>query len=579
MGRLQATATPAQAQVELDQAMRELARTYPETNARMQGELMSFWMAPRGPQRMLANAIFVLQGIMLLLLLAVCGNTVNLFLARASARQREVGVRLALGAGRWRVASLMLAENLMLALAGAALGIAIAMWATDALRAVPIIGAFPIKFQTNLDATSLAFATLLGLLCGLIFGIAPALQLSGVDPQAALRSAARTVGRSATRNLLMGVEMGLAVVVLLAAAMFWRSFSDTHETDAGFRREGVLLAAYDFTGRNADAPTARDFTSRLLDRLRALPGVESAAIASSVPLDIHGLPMRGFTLEGRAKSEAAPDRSLTNTVTPGYFPTMGIPLRAGRDFAELADGTTPPQAIVNEEFVRRYLESGEAIGRGLASRGTQYVIAGVVSTSLSESFGEPPTPVIYLSYRDRPSARGEIHLRTRVGGESLLAREVERVVRELDPALPVYDVRTLAEHVEKNLFLRRIPARMFVALGPLLLVLAAVGIYASVAYTVSHRTTEIGIRLALGATAGRVVGQIVGETLKVIAAGAAVGWMTALVVDLHLVRGPLYFSVFAGVPLILVLVATVACWVPARRAAGVDPMMALRQEG
>jgi macrolide transport system ATP-binding/permease protein len=578
MGRLAPSAARAQAQIELDRAMRDLARIHPETNAKMQGEIVPFWLPPRGPQRMLASSVAVLQGIMLLLLLAVCGNTANLLLARASTRQREIGVRLALGAGRWRVVSLMLAENLMLALAGAALGVAIAIWATEALRAVPLIGAFPIKFQTALDATSLAFAIFLGLCCGLMFGIAPALQLSGVDPLAALRSGSRIAGRSATRNLLMGVEVGLALVVLLAAAMFWRSFSDTRETDPGFRREGVLLANYDFTERNADGGTAREFAGRLLDRLRALPGVESAAIAASVPLDIHGLPSRVFTLEGRATSEAAPDRALTNTVTPGYFETMGIPLRSGTDFAALADLTTPPQAIVNEEFVRRY-GKGELVGRRLESRGSEFVIAGVVANSLSESFGEAPPPVIYLSYRDRPAARGEIHLRTRAGVEPLLAPQVERAVRELDPALPVYDVRTLTEHVEKNLFLRRIPARMFVVLGPLLLVLAAIGIYASVAYTVSHRTTEIGVRLALGATSGRVVRQIVGETLAVIAAGGAAGWIVALGLDRHLIRGPLYLSVFAGVPLILLVVAGVACWLPARRAARVDPMIALRQEG
>jgi predicted permease len=578
MGRLGPSGTRAQAQVELDRAMRELARIHPETNARVQGEVMPFWLPPRGPQRMLASAVAVLQGIMLLLLLAVCGNTANLLLARASARHREIGVRLALGSGRWRVVSLMLTENLMLALAGAALGIAIAMWATEALRAVPLIGAFPIKFQTDLDAISLAFAIVLGLCCGLVFGIAPALQLSGVDPLAALRSGARAAGRSAARNLLMGVEVGLALVVLLAAAMFWRSFSDTRETDPGFRREGVLLANYDFTGRNADGGTAREFAGRLLERLRALPGVESAAIASSVPLDIHGLPSRVFTLEGRATSEAAPDRALTNTVTPGYFETMGIPLRSGTDFTALADVTAPPQAIVNEEFVRRYAR-GELIGRRLESRGTEFVVAGVVANSLSESFGEAPAPVIYLSYRDRPSARGEIHLRTRAGVEPLLAPQVERAVRELDPALPIYDVRTLTEHVEKNLFLRRIPARMFVVLGPLLLVLAAIGIYASVAYTVSHRTMEIGVRLALGATSGRVVRQIVGETLAVIAAGAAIGWIVALGIDRHLIRGPLYLSVFAGVPLVLLLFAAVACWLPAWRAAAMEPTSALRQDG
>jgi ABC-type antimicrobial peptide transport system permease subunit len=288
--------------------------------------------------------------------------------------------------------------------------------------------------------------------------------------------------------------------------------------------------------------------------------------------------MRSFTLEGRARTDGKQDQALTNTVTPDYFKAMGIPWRSGLDFADLSDAANPPQAVVNEAFVRRFLAGGEPLGRRVQSRNTTYVITGVVRDSLSDSFGEEPTPVIYLSYRDRPMARGEIHLRTRAGAESLLGPEVERIVRALDPTLPVYDIRTLTDHVEKNLILRRIPARMFVVLGPMLLALAAIGIYAVVAYTVSCRTTEIGVRLALGATTGRVVRQIVGESLRVIGAGAMVGWALAFIVDLHLLRGVIYLSVFVGVPVVLLLVATAACWLPARRASGLNPLVALRHE-
>ena len=568
----------AQARAEVDQAMLELGRLYPETNATMRGEISSFWQATRGPQRMLASAIVMLQGVLLALLLAVCANTANLLLARASARHREMGVRLALGAGRWRIIRLLLIENVMLATVGALLGALIAAWATEALRAVPIITAFPVKFQTTLGGSGLTFAMLLGVACGVIFGIVPALQLAGVNPQAALHSGARTAGKSGLRNVLMGAEVGLALVVLLAAALFLRSFTETREADPGFKREGVLLAAYDFAGRTVDGGFARDFADRVLDRVRALPEVESAAIALSMPLDIHGLPMRPFSLEGRARSSAASDVALTNTVTPGYFATMGIPLRTGSDFTDLGDKTTPAQAVVNEEFVRRFLGGGEPIGRRLESRGTSYMIAGVVRNMLNDSFSEGATPVIYLSYRDRPVARGEIHVRTRAGSETLLAPQVERVVRDLDPELPLYDVRTLTEHVEKNLFLRRVPARMFVVLGPLLLLLAAIGIYAVVAYSVSQRTKEIGVRIALGATPNGLVRRILAETLRVVATGAMVGWAIAIFINLHLVRGPIYLSVFGGVPALLLLVAAIACWVPARRAATVDPMVALRQE-
>jgi len=578
MATLQPDATLARAQTELQDALRELGELYPATNPSPTGELRPFWDAPRGPPRFLRQAIVLLQGVLLLLLLAVCGNTANLLLARASTRQREIGVRLTLGAGPWRVLSLLLAESLLLGLLGAALGAAIAVWGTDALRAVPFIAAFPIKFQTSVDATGLAFATLLGLGCGLMFGLAPAAQLARIDPQAALRAGARSAGRSRARSVLMGVEVALAMVVLMAAGLFVRKFSETREADPGFRREGVLLANYDLSGKNVDGALARTFATNLLQRLRALPGVEAAAIATSVPLDIHGLPMRSFTVEGRIRSAASPDQALSNVVTPGYFATMAIPLRMGTDFADLADTAAPPQAIVNEEFARRFVGDGAVLGRAIQTRGGNYIIVGVVRNSLSDAFGEPATPVIYLSYRDRPAQWGEIHVRTRAGVEALLAPQIRSVVRDLDPTLPIYNVRTLTEHVEMNLFLRRIPARMFVVLGPLLLVLAAIGIYAVVDFSVSRRTTEIGVRLALGATAPRVVRQIVRESLRIVAAGAIVGWVLVVMVALHLVRGPMYASVYVGVPALLLLVCAAASWWPASRAASLDPVVALRQE-
>ena len=576
MARLQSPAPAAQA--ELDAAMRDLARTFPLSNAGMQAELLEFWRAPRGPQRMFAQALLILQGVMLLLLLVVCSNTANLVLARASTRQREIGVRLALGAKAGRIAGLLLAESVILSLAGAALGVLLAMWGTTAFRAVPMLSTFPIKLQTTIDGVSLLFAFGLALGCGMGFGVLPAVQLARLDPLTALRSGARSASRSRLRHGLMGAEVALAVVVLMAAALLLRSFAETRDTDPGFKREGVLLAAYDLTGRNYTPVATRSFAAQLLARTRAMPGVESAAIATSVPLDIHGLPMRSFTLEGRARSEEVPDRALSNVVTSGYFATMGIPLVEGSDFVDLLDEKAPLQAIVNQEFVRRFVGAGEAIGRGVETRGAKHTIVGVARNSLSESFGEPATPVIYLSYRDRPAQQGEIHVRTLTGREEQLAPDLQRIVRDLDPELPLYDVRTLSEHIEKNLFLRRIPARMFVVLGPLLLVLAAIGIYGVVDFVVSRRTVEIGVRVACGATPLKVARQVVGESLRFVAAGLVTGWFVMFMVALHLLKGVISLPVFAGVPALLMLVATVACWLPARRASRVDPLVALRQE-
>src|SRR5437899_3441084 len=252
IGMLKPGATRQESQAELSTAMAQLARDYPEASAGIGGEILTFWKAPRGPQRMLISGLAVLQGVMLLLLLAVCGNTANLMLARGSARQREMAVRVALGAGRWRIVSLVLSENMLLALLGASLGAAIAVWGTTALRVAPMIGAFPILFPTKVDEFTLAFAMLLGVACGLIFSAPPALHLVRLDPQDGLRSSSNTAPRSRARKVLMGVEVGLAMVVLIAAALFLESFRSARQTDPRFRPEGGCQGADCLSGRTRD---------------------------------------------------------------------------------------------------------------------------------------------------------------------------------------------------------------------------------------------------------------------------------------------------------------------------------------
>lgn len=582
MGRLRATATEAQALTEAAAAMRDLATAFPESNANLGVEIRPYWRSPRGPQQMITAALGILQAVMLLVLLAVCGNTANLVLARATSRQREVGVRLALGARPASVMQLLIAENLLLGILGAALGIVIAWWGTEALRAMPAYGAFPVRFQTSVDGFGLLFAVALGIGAGLLFGAAPAVQLARVDPQRVLKSGAQSSGRSALRDGLMALQVGLALLVLIVAGLFFQGFVETRETDPGFKTEGLLLATYDLSGRPATADgcgnCVSQFATRLLERLRAVPGVDAVALAAAVPLDIHGLPLRSFTVEGRAQVQQAPDRALSNTVSNDYFKVMGVPIVAGSDFADMSDTTLGPQVMVNQEFVRRFID-GEVVGRRLDYRERTYTIAGVVRDSTYETFGEPPTPAMFFAFRDRPSIMAEIHLRARPGTEVTFAAELQRAVRELDASLPVYNIRTMAEHVDRNLWLRKIPARMFLIVAPLLLALVSMGIYAVVSYTVAHRTAEIGVRIALGATANGVVKQIITESMRVIAVGIALAWVIALMVDLHLFAGGADdLPMMLGVPVLLLAVAAVACWFPARRATLVDPLVALRSD-
>ncbi len=585
MGRFRGGVSQQAGQANLDLAMNDLARVFPASNTGIRAEALTFWQAPRGPLRLFIAALAALQGLMLLLLLAVCGNTANLVLARATARQCEIGIRIALGATPWRAVRVIVSESILLAVAGAAAGFVIAAWWTPAFIALPLSG-LPIRFQAQVDRLSLVFAVVLGVGCGLVAGAVPAFHLSRLDPHAAVRRGSQSSGRSRMRDVLMAIQVGLALIVLIVAALSLRSFTDTHRTDTGFRREGVLLAAYDLTGRPMPANRslyARTFASRLLSGLRSQPSIEAAAISSSIPLDIHGLPSRSFMLEGRARADGTLDEALSNAVTPGYFQLMGIPLVAGVDFASLDDPAAPAQAIVNEEFVHRYLDGmppAAALGRRLQARGDWFVIVAVARNSLYEAFGEPPTPIVYFSFRDRTPLAGEIHVRSRSGAETLVTPDLRRVVHGLDSDLPLFNVRTMVDHIETNLVFRRVPARLFSVLGPLLLLLAASGIYAVVSYAVSQRRKEVAVRMALGATARRVLVEFVVQSLAVAAVGGLAGWLVTFVIALDVIGvETIDAAVFGGVPLVLLTLAAVACWVPARRATVIDPMVVLRDEG
>jgi predicted permease len=583
LGALKPGATIADAKREVESAMQTLAQIYPATNSTMTAEILEQWQSPRGPQRALMAALAILQAVMLLVLAAVAGNTTNLVLARASARQREAAVRLALGASRWRVMRLMLTETTVLALGGAAIGVLIAIWGTEAMRAVPMPTpqGMQVSFFTSIDTTSLLFACALGLLAGIVIGLPPAWQLAHARADAAFRAGGSVSGRHRLRDTLLALQTAIALIVLVVAGMAVKNFAASRSSDPGFTREGVLLAAYDLRGRTREVSGAFsvEFAARTLESLRALPDVEAAALATSVPLDIHGSQSTAFVLEGRARTDGASDRALMNTVTPGYFTTMRIGIVSGHDFADLRDAAAPPQVVVNEAFVRQYAADFDPLGRRVTVRKRAYTIAGVVRDSLYNSYGEPPTAFIYFSQRDNPSPSMEIHARARSGPETGIAATVREAVHRLDPSLPLYNVRSLEAHVDSNLVFQRIPARMFMVLGPLLLGLAALGIYAVVSYGVAQRRPEIGTRIALGATSGRVTRMLVSETMQTVLLGMTGGTVIALLVGSGVLLGDVVsMALVAGIALIFLLVALAACLVPARRASQIDPMKALKTD-
>jgi len=573
-GLLRPGVSEAQASAELDAAMQRLAHDYPATNRTITGEILPFWRSPNGPQRFMAGALGVLQSVMLLVLLAVCGTTANLMLARTATRRREIGVRLALGAARWRVASLLLAEGCVLAIVGTAAGAALSVWGTVALRAMPMPTAFPIRFETAIDRTSLLFAAALGIGATLIFGLVPALHFARTDPQTSIKDADPGAGFSRRRGRLMqslvAVQVGLAVIVLVVAGLFVERYVLARTMDPGFAEDRVLLTAFDLRERNraVDATASVRFVSAVLEGLRSAPSVTAAAVASSVPLDIHGLPTRAFRLEGHPRADGGEDLALTNIVTPGYFATMGIAFREGADFAPMTDDSKPAQAIVNETFARLFGRDFTVIGRKIDSAGKTYTIVGVVADSIYEAFDEPPTPFIYVSFRDRPVPAGEIHVRMAGGAVGPATSALRRAAEAADASVTLYNVRTLADHVDQNLIFQRIPARLFSVAGPLLIGLAAIGIAAVVAYGVAERRRDIGVRLALGATASRVTRGLVIQAMAVVTFGAAAGWLIAFVIERDVVRAPGLDAVrFGVVPALLLAIAAGAAWIPARRAA------------
>jgi predicted permease len=582
MGDLRPGASRAGASAELDAAMRTLAAEHPRTNATITADLVPQWQSPRGPQQSIVAALAMFQAAMLLVLAVVTGNTVNLVLARAGSRHHEAGVMLAIGASRWRIVRLVLLENVMLAVVGAGAGALMAVWGTSALRAVPLPspGGLELSFHTAVDAYTVLFASTLGVLCGLVIGLPAGLHLSRLGAGAVMRAGASVTSRSGIREAFLALEVALAVVVLFVAAAFVKNFNDTRTIDPGFTREGVLLATFDLRGRgrSVTADSTREFSARVLDELRRRDTVESAALATSVPLDIHGMPSRMVAVEGHAREDGDLDRALANSVSPGYFETMRIAFVEGQDFAPLRDPRETSEAIVNEQFVKQLIAPRPALGRRVEAAGRTHTIVGVVRTSVANAFGETPEPMIYFSLRERPAPMVELHVRGRRGPASDLVPVVRRGMRDLDGAIPLYNVRTLADHVDANLVFSRSPARLVAVLGPLLLALVGVGIYAVAAHSVSRRRKEVGTRLALGATPGRVVRTLVLETTRTVAIGAVGGLAAAALIDPGFDSGASgQMVILAAVAALLMLAAGVATWLPARRAGRINPIVVLKE--
>ncbi len=584
-GRLKSGVTMRQAQTEMDTIAARLAQQYPATNKDHGITLV-------GLQSLLVEqlkpALLVLFGAVGFVLLIACANVANLLLCRAVGRARELALRAALGASRTRLLRQLLTESLLLALIGGALGLLIGVWGMEALAANSAVN-LPTLFEVKLDRAVFGFTLGAALLTGVIFGLVPALRFSRPDLNDALKEGGRTVGASPARNRLRGlfvvVQVALSLVLLVGAGLMVRSFVNLLGVAPGFDAHNVLTLEYRVPRNKYPDPQQQwRFHEQVVARVQELPGVEAAAVVLALP---HGgnAGASDFTLPERAAPPAGQEpRAQTNRADPHYFRTMKIPVLQGRVFTAQDQPQTPPVVVINQTMARQYWPSSDAVGRPvhLLTPDVTATIIGVVGDVRHLSLDEPAQPQIYLAYAQQPHIFASLAVRTRTDANGF-ANAVRAAIWSVDSEQPVWKVRTLEWLLQRSLGGQRFLLQLIGALAALALVLAAVGIYGVIAYAVSQQTHEIGIRLALGAQAGDILRLVVGQGAGLTLAGVALGLMAAIGLTRWLKGMVFGVSVmdpltFAGVALLLTMVALLACWLPARRATKVDPLIALRYE-
>jgi predicted permease len=574
----------AQAQAALSATAARLAATHAEDKG-LDVTVSRFWNAPVGATRVLGPVLLVLWGVVALVLLIACANVANLLLARATLRRREVGVRLAMGASRGRIVRQLLTESALLALLGGGAGVLLAVWGAGALRAFVPPTDFPIALMPALDGRALAFALGLSLLTVIAFGLAPALQASRSAVGGPLREEQRSVvggtgGR--LRGALVGGQLALSVLLLVSAGLLVRSLRHAQTMDPGFDPQGVLLASVDLFGGGYDADTGRRFLASACDSLRTLPGVDSVSLTRRAPLGLGGSSSTSMEVDGYDAPPDQPAWAFLHIVGPGFFRTMGATILRGRDLGAGDVESAPRVVVIDETAAERYWAGRDPLGSRLRLGGSWYTVVGVARTMKHRELAEPARPHVFLPVLQSYHPLASFLVRTRRDPAALSGEVVSRL-RALDAGLPVFNVVPLAEHVQAASFQQRMAGSLLAGFGALALLLAAVGLYGVLAFAVSQRTREIGIRMALGGRARDIYALVARQGLAVVGGGvvaglAAAAAATRVLGSMLLGVSPTDPLTFALVSAVLLAVAVLACAVPARRAARVDPAVALRYE-
>ncbi|MDQ5837189.1 MAG: ABC transporter permease [Acidobacteriota bacterium] len=588
VGRLRPGVTLTEAQADIERVAADSQRQHPEIyqgDAQVKAAVVGLEQETFQGVRSL---LLILTGVVGLVLLIACANVASLLLARATARRKEIAVRRALGAGTSRLARQLLTESVMLALAGGAAGLLLAAWVVDLIKRFGPADV-PRLQEAGLNPQALVFTLVVSLATGALFGLAPALHGSRLDLNDALKEADARAGRGREgrrlREMLVVFETAAALVLLVGAGLLVNSLVRLLRVPPGFDPAGVVVARTTMPGTRYPKPEqSKEAYRRMLERLASEPGVRAVAVASNLPLaDRRSI---GFRVEGMA--ESSENSAYNAMVSEDYFRAMNIPVLKGRAFDAGDREGALPVVVVSETFARRFCPGGDAVGRRLAWGGWPgadwLTIVGVVADVKDSTLEAEDAPAIYMPIFQLPYARPNVVFLARTSGDAgELAAAMRREIRAVDEELPVYDVRPMTELVASSLAQRRFSTWALAVFAAAALLLAGVGLYGVISYSVTQRTYEIGVRVALGARAGDIRKLVVRQGLALAGAGVLLGLFAALALT-RVLAGLLYGVsaadplTFAGVALLLLAVAFAACLVPARRATRVDPMVALRHE-
>ena len=585
IGRLKPGVTINQAQAEMTNIESRLEQQYPDTNTGIGVRLVS---TQEQTVKEIRPALLVLLGAVAFLLLIACANIANLLLARSAARQKEFAIRAALGASRFRVLRLLLTESLLLSLAGGALGLLLAVWGTAALMALAPDNV-PRLNEVGVDARVFGFTLVVSLLTGIIFGLVPAIQASKPDLNEALKEGSRvSMGSGSgkrTRSVLVAVEVALSLVLLIGAGLMIKSFIRLQQTNLGFNTDNLL--ALDLALSEARYPEEHQqvsFFQKTLEQVEALPGIQSAAVTTGLPLTVN-LSGSDFRVEGHPEPKSGEEMIInTRSVSPGYFSTLRISLLKGRDFSDRDNGDAPAVAIINQDLSRTYFPGEDPIGKRITfSDGESWMsIVGVIGDVKQVSLGSIAKPEVYFPYPQAASTEMSLVVRT-TNDPLSQAAAVKGQIRVIDKDLPISDAQTMEQLLAESVSGPRFNMLLLTLFAVVALVLALVGIYGVMSYSVTQRTHEIGIRVAVGAQSRDVLRMVIGQGMFMTMIGVVCGLvgafaLTRLMTSMLFGVEPSDPMTFATIAVLVIAVALLACYIPGRQATKVDPLVALRYE-